>query len=69
MGNDMHGPDKRGVEEDEESRNVDQHSQERKAAMHRVLKCDGQDGCSNTDQGKIGKKDQNHRRHCLIKNS
>ena len=34
---DLHGPEELGVEEDEESGNMDQQGQERQAAMHRML--------------------------------
>ena len=58
---DLHGPEKLGVEEDEESGDMDQQGQESQAAMHRVLERDGQDARSNTGQCEIGKKDNNHR--------
>ena len=58
---DLHSPEELGVEEDEESGDMEQQGQERQAAMHRVLQCDGQDARSNTGQCEIGKKDQNHR--------
>ena len=58
---DLHGPEELGVEEDEESGDMDQQGQERQAAMHRVPECDRQDARSNTGQCEIGEKDQNHR--------
>src|SRR6476469_7722410 len=61
VGDDLHGPDKLGVEEDEESGDMDQQGQECNAAMHGVSERKRQDACSNTDESEIGKKDDNHR--------
>src|SRR5262249_45712257 len=57
----LHRPEKFGVQEDKEPRNVEQEGQESQAAVHGVAQRHREDPCSNTHERKVGKEDNGHR--------